>query len=156
VHREEPLAFAVADVGPAWRQFDANEPIGRRQHHAVVKFFDDGAGGVLQCDEVEDVVVFVERALDLDGSAVIMPVQALALVAFVADEMAATEDQIILRHTDLVALTHLMAASVANGKYVIMVSEIDTSPNPTRADQAEAPVPSRTKSARAEGERPPS
>ena len=44
----------------------------------------------LQGDEVEDVVVRVQLALDLDGGAVVVAVQPFALVAFVADEVAAS------------------------------------------------------------------
>ena len=47
----------------------------------MVEFVGDFLGALLQGDEVEDVVVLVERALDLDGGAVVVAVQPLALVA---------------------------------------------------------------------------
>src|SRR5262249_37663103 len=52
------------------------------------------------------VEVLVEGAFDLDGGAVVVAVQALALVAFVADEMARAEDEMVLGDTDFEALGH--------------------------------------------------
>ena len=61
---------------------------------------------LLQGDEVEDVVVLVELALDLDGGAVVVAVQPLALVALVADEVAGAEDEVVLGDADLEAFSH--------------------------------------------------
>src|SRR5262249_45462925 len=60
----------------------------------------------LQGDEIEHVLVLVEFALDLDGGAVIVAVQPLALVALVADEVPGAENQVVFRDADLEALSH--------------------------------------------------
>ena len=68
----------------------------------MIEFIGDGLGAVLQGDEVEDVVVGVQLALDLDGGAVVVAVQPFALVALVADEVAGAEDEMVLGDADLV------------------------------------------------------
>src|SRR5262249_8375904 len=73
-----------------------DEAIAGRQEHAVIQLVGDGPGALLQSDKVEDVVIAVQHALDFDGSAVIMAMKTLAFFAFIADEMAGTEDEIIL------------------------------------------------------------
>src|SRR5262249_37023161 len=103
---EEPLAVAVADVDAARRLLDADQRVAGGQQHAVGQLGGQGGGVALQGDEVEDVVVVVEGALDLDGGAVVVAVEALALVALVADEVAGAEDEVVLDDADLEAFRH--------------------------------------------------
>src|SRR5262249_17912182 len=76
------------------------------QEHAMVEFIDDRLGAVLQSNEVKDVVVLVQVAFDFDGGPVIVAVEPLALVAFVADKVPGTEDEMVLGNTDLESLGH--------------------------------------------------
>ncbi len=78
----------------------------RRQHHAVVEFIGDRLGPVLERNEIEDVAVIVELALNFDGGAVVVAVQAFTLVTFVADEVAGAEDQVVLGDADFEAFRH--------------------------------------------------
>jgi len=68
----------------------------------VVELADQAAGQVAQGDEVDDVMVFVERVLHLDRHPVIVAVQALAGVAVERDEVAGAEDELVLRQADRV------------------------------------------------------
>src|SRR5205823_518995 len=62
---------------------------------------------LLQCDEVEDVMVpVVERGLDFDLGPVVVAVQSFALVAGERDEVAAGEDEVVLRDADGEAVGH--------------------------------------------------
>src|SRR5439155_10743119 len=47
-----------------------------------------------------------QRPLDLDGGAVVVAVEAFALVAFVADEVPGAEDQVVLGDADVEAFGH--------------------------------------------------
>src|SRR2546428_12511770 len=58
----------------------------------------------LECDEVEQVMVLVQPADDLNGCPVIVAVEAFAGVAVVGDEVAGAEDEIVFRDADGIAL----------------------------------------------------
>src|SRR5262249_39282677 len=83
-----------------------NDAVARRQHHAVIQLVGNCLGAVLQRDEVEYVIVLVQRPLDLDGDAVVVAMQALALVAFVADEVPRAEDEVVLADTHVKTFRH--------------------------------------------------
>src|SRR5213080_2751242 len=51
-------------------------------------------------------MVLIQVSLDLDGGAVVVAVQPLALVALVADEMPRAEDEVVLADADGVTLRH--------------------------------------------------
>src|SRR5581483_560738 len=87
VTREDPFAIPIANPDAARPLFDMDVRIACGQHHAMVQLVRDGFGAMLQGDEIENVLVFVQFALDLNGGAVVVAVQALALVALVADEV---------------------------------------------------------------------
>ena len=70
----------------------------------VVEFVRDFLRALLEGDEVEDVVVLLEHALDFDGGAVVVAVEPLALVAAVADEVPAAEHQVVFGDADFEAL----------------------------------------------------
>ena len=72
----------------------------------VIQLDDDRSQGVAQREEVDDVMVLVERSLDLGRHAIIMPVQPLAGIAVEGDEVAGAEDQVILLDADVVAFGH--------------------------------------------------
>ena len=57
----------------------------------VIEGVDDFLQGVAQGDEVDDVVVLVERAVDLGVDVVVVAVNRLANVAGVGDEMGGAE-----------------------------------------------------------------
>ena len=81
----------------------------------MVQLGDQGAGQVAQRDEVEDVVVLVERPVDLDGHAPVVAVDALALVAVEGDEVPGAEDEVVLGDADGVAVRfHDRGAEVAD------------------------------------------
>jgi hypothetical protein len=77
------------------------------QEHAVVEFEDEGLRQVSQGDEVEDVMVLVERAVHLDGHAPVVAVDALALVAVEGDEVPGAEDEVVLGDADFEAFRAL-------------------------------------------------
>ena len=58
----------------------------------------------LERDEIEQVVIRVKSADDLNGRPVIVAVQPFAGVAVLRDEVAGAEDQIVFRDADGVAL----------------------------------------------------
>src|SRR5262245_47332647 len=100
-----PIAIAHAHAGPLL--FDVDKRIACCQQHVMIEFVCDLLGARLQGDEVEDVEVLVQWSLDLDGGAVVVPVQTLALVPRVRDEMTAAEDEVVLGDAHLVAFgTH--------------------------------------------------
>ena len=103
VAREAPVAVAVghADVRAVLVQPDV--AAAGRQHHPVVQLVDDRLRQVLERDEVDDVVVLVEVALDLDGRPIVMAVDPLALIALIGDEVARAEDEVVLGDPDLEA-----------------------------------------------------
>jgi hypothetical protein len=68
----------------------------------VVEFVDDRSSQTQQGNEVENVVIPVEVVLDLNRDPIVVPVDSLALVTVVSDEVPRAEHQIILGHTDLV------------------------------------------------------
>ncbi len=67
----------------------------------MVEPVDDRLGHVLQCDEVDHIVILIQVAFGLDGCTVIVAVESLALIALVRDEMPRAEDQVVLRDPDL-------------------------------------------------------
>src|SRR5262249_691292 len=79
----------------------------RRQHHAMVQFVGDGFGEMLESDEIENVIILIQGPLDLNGGPVVMAMKALTFIAFIADEVARTEDQMVLGDADLETLHHI-------------------------------------------------
>src|SRR5438270_369602 len=51
-------------------------------------------------------MVRVEISFDFHGRSVVVPVEALALVALVADEVSRAEDQVVLGDAHLVSFSH--------------------------------------------------
>ena len=92
------------------------------EEHPVVDLVDDAAGQVLQRDEVEDVVVLVELAFDLHGGTIVVAVEPLALVPFVADEVAGAEHQMVLGHADFEALA-------AHGRHRLYIARLPVGSN---------------------------
>ena len=70
----------------------------------MVEAVSDGLRQPFQSDEVEQIMVVVEVAVQLDGGAVVVAVQPFALAAVVGDEVAGAEDQVVLGDADGVAL----------------------------------------------------
>ena len=59
---------------------DLDDRVLGREQHVVVEFVGDLLRPLLERDEVEDVVVLLQRPFDLDRGAVVVAVQPLALV----------------------------------------------------------------------------
>src|SRR5438132_108518 len=72
----------------------------------MVELVDNRFDAAFESDEVENVVVLVQVPFDVDGGAVVMTMQALALVALVANEVPAAENKIVLGDTHLETLRH--------------------------------------------------
>src|SRR5205085_159595 len=68
---------------------------------------------LLEGYEIKDVVVFVQAACDIHGSAVVVAVQAFALVACIGDEVARAKGELIFRYADLKTLARL----IGHGKH---------------------------------------
>jgi hypothetical protein len=58
------------------------------QEHSVVEPRNDGCKDVSECNEIKDVLVFIEWASHLDCSPVIMAMKSFTMVAIVGDEVA--------------------------------------------------------------------
>ena len=76
------------------------------QHHAMIEFIGDGLGALFKSDKVEDVMIGVQIAFDFDAGAIVVAVQTFALVAFVADEMAAAKDEMVFGDADFIVFQH--------------------------------------------------
>src|SRR5262249_18721732 len=94
------------DIYTARPGLDLNVRVPRRQQHAGVQLVSQRPGAVFQCDEIEDVMVLVQAALDLDGGTIVMAVQPFTLVALVADEVPGAENERVLGNPYLEAITH--------------------------------------------------
>jgi hypothetical protein len=83
----------------------------------MIELVGDRAGHVLERDEINDVVVFVEIIFDLDRRAVVVAMQPLTAITFVSDEMPRAEHQVILGNPDLEARARhgLLTPGVASG-----------------------------------------
>ena len=73
----------------------------------MIELVDDLFRVLFQSDEIENVPASrIEIGLDLDGGPVVVAVEPLAAVPFIADEVAAREDEMVLRHADLESFGH--------------------------------------------------
>src|SRR5262245_29049341 len=95
---------------------DQNVRVLGRKQHAVIEFVRDRPRAVFQRDEIEDVVVVVERPIDFHGHAVVVPVQPFAFAAVVGDEMPGAEDEIVFGNADGVTLGGHIQRSMRNGE----------------------------------------
>ena len=66
----------------------------------VVQFVRDGPHQVLECDEIEYIVVLVEWRLDLGRGAVVVSVEPFTIVPLVGDKVRAAEDEIVFRNSN--------------------------------------------------------
>ena len=71
-----------------------------RQQDVVVELVGDRLQLVAEGDEVDHVLVFVERAFDFHGHAIVVAVQPLAHVAVERDEMGGAEDVLLFFEAD--------------------------------------------------------
>ena len=71
-----------------------------RQENAVVEFIDDFLQTIAQCDEIKDIIIFIQRSFHLRRDAPIVAMQALADVAVECNEVSSTEDQMIFRNAN--------------------------------------------------------
>jgi hypothetical protein len=62
----------------------------------MIKLVGNDASHILESDEVDHVVIGIKVAFDLDGGAIVMAVDSLAVIAVVRDEMPGAKDQVIL------------------------------------------------------------
>jgi hypothetical protein len=76
-----------------------NSRAASREQHPVVKLIRDQASQVLESDEVDHVVILVELVLHLDRRPVIVAVEPLAVITVIGDEMASTEDEVVLGYS---------------------------------------------------------
>src|SRR5262249_9174653 len=65
---------------------------------------------------------------DFDGGPVIVPVQLLALIAFVADEVPRTKDEMVLRNPNFETLGHCMSQCRLHAPYVFRERSRDHDP----------------------------
>lgn len=103
---EDPLLVAVGQANALFALMHVDEVAARRDQHVVVEGIRQLAHDVLEGDEIENVIVLVERGFDFHGHAIVVAVQALTIVAAVRDEMPGTEDQVIFGDTDCKAFGH--------------------------------------------------
>ena len=61
----------------------------------MVELVGDDASHILESDEVDHVVIGIELAFDLDGRAIVMAVDSLAVIPVVRDEMPGAKDQVV-------------------------------------------------------------
>jgi hypothetical protein len=72
----------------------------------VVEFIRNILGPIFESDEIEDIKIFVQFSLYLDGGPVVMAVQAFALMALVTDKMGGAKKEIVLANANLELLIH--------------------------------------------------
>src|SRR5690606_15421264 len=99
VPREDVPPVPVPHLDLAVRLAELEERVVERQQHLVIDLVHQPPHDPLQRDEVEDVAVLVQLALDLDPRAVVVAVQPLALVA-VGDEVPGGEHEVVLLYDD--------------------------------------------------------
>jgi hypothetical protein len=100
---KEPLPLATSDSDLLRFYLNSDVSVPRSQQHMMVEFIRDRLGEPFQRNEIEQIVVFIQVAFDFHRSAIVVAVQPLALVAFVADEVSAAEYELIFRDPDVIA-----------------------------------------------------
>ena len=70
------------------------------EEHAVIESVDDFLQAITEGDEVEDIPVFVERALDFGCHAPVVPMKSFANVSVVGDEVCGAEDEVVFGDAD--------------------------------------------------------
>ena len=78
----------------------------RREEHTVIESIDDLLEGISQRDEVDHIVILIQRAVQFDLDPVVMSMDPLADVAAERDEVPRTEDEVILGQSDPVTFPH--------------------------------------------------
>ena len=64
-----------------------------RQQHAMIQQGDDARQSIAHGDEIDHILVLVQRAKHLDGYFVVVAVQSFAQIVFQRDEMCGAEDK---------------------------------------------------------------
>ena len=83
---------------------DADEGMFRRQEHAVVQLVEDCPQRITQGNEIDHVIVFIQRSMHFGRYAVVVPVQPFARVCCQANEMRGAEGQVVFRNSDVEVL----------------------------------------------------
>jgi hypothetical protein len=114
--RKYPAASVRSEYGfdLAFAFCHANQGMTRGQENVVIKLVSERFQLIAQGDEVDDVLVFVERPFDFDRYTIVVPVQPLAHVAIERDEMRGAEDVLLFFEADAVHAL-IIARAAARG-----------------------------------------
>ncbi len=81
--------------------------LGRQQHHGDPFQRRSTCQHVAQGNEIDDVMVFVQRPGHFCFQPIVVSVQTLANVAVVGDEVTGAKDQIVFRDADVIGFGHI-------------------------------------------------
>ena len=101
VERKNPATIAKHNqyLTIIWR--NTNQRVRRRQHHSMVKFIHQRLHRIAKPNEIDYVMIDVQRTFHLDGNPVVVAMQPLACIDVVRNKMAGTEDQKVLFDADV-------------------------------------------------------
>lgn len=101
--RKDPAPVGVGDRYLAIGFCDRDRWMREWQQHAVIQGIDDSLQFVSDGDEVHDILVFVQRAVDLGHHVVVVPVKGLAHIAGVGDKVRSAKNEAFLGETNVEA-----------------------------------------------------